>query len=70
MDFDDLLDTINVFSKLEPIKALLFSNAIMPEDKLQGLVLSVLNFARVGLEKRGFGKYILGPLFNLIIISN
>lgn len=33
VDYADLLDTISVFSKLEPIKALLFSNAIMPEDE-------------------------------------
>jgi gamma-glutamylcysteine synthetase len=33
VDYDDLLDTINVFSKLEPIKALLFSNAVMPEEE-------------------------------------
>lgn len=33
VDFDDLVDTINVFSKLEPIKALLFSNSVMPEDE-------------------------------------
>lgn len=31
--FSDLVDTINVFSKLEPIKALLFSNSVMPEDE-------------------------------------
>lgn len=33
VDYADLLDTINVFSKLEPIKALLFSNAVMPEEE-------------------------------------
>ncbi|MBC3795800.1 glutamylcysteine synthetase [Acetobacterium tundrae] len=33
VDHADLLDTINAFSKLEPIKALLFSNSVMPEDE-------------------------------------
>ena len=30
--YDDLIDNINVFSKLEPIKALLFSNSVLLED--------------------------------------
>jgi gamma-glutamylcysteine synthetase len=29
VDYDDLVDTINVFSKIEPIKAVLFSNAVL-----------------------------------------
>lgn len=33
VEYDNIVDTINVFSKLEPIKALLFSNAVMPEDE-------------------------------------
>jgi len=33
VDYPNLVDTINVFSKLEPIKALLFSNSVMPEDE-------------------------------------
>lgn len=33
VDNDKLVDTLNVFSKLEPIKALLFSNSVMPEDE-------------------------------------
>ncbi|KNZ43528.1 hypothetical protein [Acetobacterium bakii] len=33
VDYMELLDTINIFSKLEPIKALLFSNSVMPEDE-------------------------------------
>ena len=30
--YDDLIENINVFSKLEPIKALLFSNSVLLED--------------------------------------
>jgi len=33
VDYSNLVDTINVFTKLEPIKALLFSNSVMPEDE-------------------------------------
>jgi hypothetical protein len=33
VDYSDLVDTINTFSKLEPISALLFSNSVMPEDE-------------------------------------
>jgi len=33
VNYSDLLDTINTFSKLEPIKAILFSNSVMPEDE-------------------------------------
>jgi len=33
VEYSDLVDTINVFSKLEPIKALLFSNSVMPEEE-------------------------------------
>jgi gamma-glutamylcysteine synthetase len=30
--YDDLIDNINIFSKLEPIKALLFSNSVLLEE--------------------------------------
>lgn len=33
VDHEELVDTINVFSKLEPVKALLFSNSVMPEEE-------------------------------------
>ena len=33
VDYSDLIDTINAFSWVEPISALLFSNSVMPEDE-------------------------------------
>ncbi len=31
VDYDDLIQTINAFTKLEPLKAILFSNSVLPE---------------------------------------
>jgi len=33
VNYSDLVNTINTFTKLEPIKALLFSNSVMPEEE-------------------------------------
>lgn len=33
VDYEDLVDTLNTFTKLEPVKALLLSNSVMPEDE-------------------------------------
>ena len=33
VDYDKLIDTLNVFSKLEPIKAILFSNSVILEEQ-------------------------------------
>jgi gamma-glutamylcysteine synthetase len=33
VDYSNLIDTINIFSKLEPIKSLLFSNSVMDDDE-------------------------------------
>lgn len=33
VDYENLVDTLNTFTKLEPVKALLFSNSVMPEEE-------------------------------------
>jgi len=33
VEYGEVVDIINIFSKIEPIKALLFSNSVMPEDE-------------------------------------
>lgn len=33
VDYEDLIETVNTFSYLEPIKALLFSNSVLSEEK-------------------------------------
>ncbi|ADY55268.1 glutamylcysteine synthetase [Syntrophobotulus glycolicus DSM 8271] len=33
VDYSNLVDIVNVFTKLEPLKALLFANSVMPEDE-------------------------------------
>ena len=57
--YDDLIDNINVFSKLEPIKALLFSNSVLLEDNEDYACFRDLlwEYSTHGINPRNIGMY-------------
>ena len=57
--FEDLIDNINVFSKLEPIKALLFSNSVLLEDEEDYVCFRDLlwEYSTHGINPKNIGMY-------------
>lgn len=78
VDYEDLIMTIRAFSRLEPIKAVLFSNSVLLGEReelpsfvdveaLYELTKKIVNLAGEGLVKRGFGEEILlEPLYERV----
>ena len=57
--YDELVDNINVFSKLEPIKALLFSNSVFLEENEDYLCFRDIlwEFSTHGVNPKNIGMY-------------
>lgn len=59
VDYDDIAETVNVFTKLEPIKALLFSNSAMPGEENKALCVRDMFWENSmhGINPRNVGMY-------------
>ena len=57
--YDDLIENINVFSKLEPIKALLFSNSVLLEDNEDYVCFrdNLWEYSTHGINPHNIGMY-------------
>ena len=57
--YDDLIDNINIFSKLEPIKALLFSNSVLLEEHEEYVCFRDLlwEYSTHGINPHNIGMY-------------
>ena len=57
--FEDLIENINVFSKLEPIKAVLFSNSVLLEDNEDYVCFrdNLWEYSTHGINPRNIGMY-------------
>ena len=59
VNVDDLIPTINAFSKLEPLKAILFSNSVLTEENME-LACSrdmLWEKSMQGYNEKNFGMY-------------
>lgn len=59
VDYADLVDIVNAFTKLEPVKALLFANSVMPEE--EGNVICIRDMlwenSMHGINPKNVGMY-------------
>ena len=57
--YDDLIENINVFSKLEPIKALIFSNSVLLEDNEDYVCFrdNLWEYSTHGINPHNIGMY-------------